>query len=85
MVMEKLFKSPGICSWNCVVCYGILPILPPNSFFATRCRKSAFSDGFHKMPQLQNQEEGWSWKIKKWSWKCRGKIFCQSESVVSTL
>ena len=23
------------------------------------------------------QEEIWSWKITKWSWKSHGKIFCE--------
>ena len=26
------------------------------------------------MSQIQNQEEMWSWKIKKWSWKGHGKV-----------
>ena len=77
----------GQKSWNFVISHGILPILPPN---LTKCvcllsplgnraesRKSAFSNVFRKMSRMQNWEERWSWKIKKWSWKSHGKIICQ--------
>ena len=29
------------------------------------------------MSRMQNREERWSWKIKKWSWKSHGKICCK--------
>ena len=30
-----------------------------------------------KTSWMHNREERWSWKMMKWSWKSRGKIYCQ--------
>ena len=59
-----------------MISHGSLPLLPPNftNFFfflvtnkklSSNLKKSAFSDVFCKMSQMQNREERMSWKIKE--------------------
>ena len=76
-VMEH--EKIGQKSWNFVISHRILPILPPSytkflfvlitAKILSSNLESALSDVFNKMLGMQNQEERWSRKIKKWSWK----------------
>ena len=52
-------------------------------FFATTKKLNICVESLHffmfsaKCRECKNQEERWSLKIEKWSWKSHGKIFCQ--------